>query len=524
MGNMKSIELSKKDLEQLSELGISEEKILSQIETIKKGTLFIKLNRPATPGDGITVFQKNDIERLIATYSDAASSGRVVKFVPASGAATRMFQLLLSFYNSSETIDLNAISSKAESSDIACKDLLQFINGLKEFAFYEDLKRVMSEQGLTIESSLTKGRINEILESLLTPQGLNYANLPKGLIKFHKYSDHCRTPIEEHIVECIAYTQDNNKVCRIHFTVSSEHEKAVKEYIDLIRNLYEKDGIRIEITFSTQKRLTDTIAVDMNDDPFRDNDRRLLFRPAGHGALLENLQDLEGDIVFIKNIDNLVPDRLKEVTVIYKKTLGGYLVELQDETFSFLRRLSSGDVDDYFFSQVFEFLKKRLSVVVPDFLKQGSEKEKIAFLFSRLNRPLRICGMVKNEGKAGGGPFWVEHEDRSMSLQIVEKSQIDFESDEQRSILELSTHFNPVDIVCGLRNYLGIPFNLRDYIDPDMGFISVKSKDGKKLKALELPGLWNGSMANWNTIFVEVPSVTFNPVKTVLDLLRKEHQ
>ena len=416
--------------------GSVEEKVLSQIEMIKKGTLFIKLNRPATPGDGITVFQKNDIERLIVSYLDAVSSGRVVKFVPASGAATRMFQLLLCFYHRSETIDLNAISLRAESSDTACKDFLQFINGLKEFAFYEDLKEVMLEQGLNIESSLAKGRINEILESLLMPQGLNYANLPKGLIKFHKYNDHCRTPIEEHIVECIAYAQDENKVCRIHFTISSEHQNAIREHVLNVRNLYEKNGIRTEITFSTQKRSTDTIAVDMKDNPFRDNDGRLLFRPAGHGALLENLQDLEGDIVFIKNIDNLVPDRLKEEAVIYKKALGGYLVELQNKTFSLLRRLSSGDVDDYFFSQAFEFVKKKLSIVVPDFLKQGSEKEKIEFLFSRLNRPLRICGMVNNEGKAGGGPFWVEHKDKSMSLQIVEKSQIDFESNEQRSILE----------------------------------------------------------------------------------------
>ena len=316
---MKSTELNEKDLEQLLELGIIKEEILSQIERFKKGTHYMKLKRPAIPDDGITVIPKSDFERLTGIFSDAAFSGRVMKFVPASGAATRMFRLLLSFYNNSKTVDLKTISSRTERNDNECQDFLKFLKGLKDFAFYEDLKKVMLKQELDIKVLLSEDRFHEIIENILTSRGLNYANLPKGLIKFHRYNDHCRTSFEEHIVEGIAYAQDGNKVSRIHFTVSPEHEDAIRAHINQVRSLYEKDGIRTEITFSTQKSSTDTIAVDMNDKPFRDNDGGLLFRPAGHGALLENLQDLEGDIVFIKNIDNLVPDRLKGNTILYKK-------------------------------------------------------------------------------------------------------------------------------------------------------------------------------------------------------------
>ncbi|MDY7038596.1 MAG: DUF4301 family protein, partial [Thermodesulfobacteriota bacterium] len=287
---------------------------------------------------------------------------------------------------------------------------------------------------------------------------------------------------------------------------------------------YERQGVRYELSFSVQKPSTDTIAVDLDNRPLRGKHGELVFRPGGHGALLENLNDLKGDIVFIKNIDNLVQDRLKKKTYIYKKALGGYLVELQGDIFKYIKRLINRDVDEPFLNQVFEFMRSKLSIITPEGMGQSSRSEKLEFLITRLNRPLRICGMVENEGEPGGGPFWVEHEDKTLSLQIVESSQVDMESNDQSAIWKSSTHFNPVDLICGVRDHSGMPFDLMHFSDPDTGFISMKSKDGNELKALELPGLWNGAMANWNTVFVEVPIITFNPVKTVLDLLRKEHQ
>ena len=295
-------------------------------------------------------------------------------------------------------------------------------------------------------------------------------------------------------------------------------------HLEEVRPLYEDPDTTYEITFSEQEPASDTIAVDMNSEPFRDSEGRLLFRPGGHGALLRNLNGLRGDVVFLKNIDNVVPDRLKGETTRYRKALGGYLVELQDILFGYLRRLCAGERDGRLIHEMVEFLRQRFPSSVPDHLDRLSEKEKADFLFARLNRPTRVCGMVRNEGEPGGGPFWVRHADGTLSPQIVESSQVDMKSEEQKAVWAASTHFNPVDLVCGVRDFRGNPFNLMDYTDPDTGFISVKSKDGLDLKALELPGLWNGAMARWNTVFVEVPSSTFNPVKTVLDLLRPAHQ
>jgi len=383
----------------------------------------------------------------------------------------------------------------------------------------------MAKDGLDIEALITEGRYKEILEYTLKPKGLNYADFPKGLIRFHRYPERSRTPFEEHLFEAAAYTLDRNMVARVHFTVPAEYEELIKEHIENVRGYYEASGVKYEVTFSTQNPSTDKIAVGLDNKPFRDSNGRLVFRPAGHGALLDNLNDLRGDIVFIKNIDNVVPDRLKHETYIYKKALGGYLVELQRDIFRYLERLTSGNVSWQLITQVFEFVRYELSTIPPEAVeKRGSREEKINFLISKLNRPLRVCGMVKNEGEPGGGPFWVRHEDGTLSLQIVESSQVDMESSGQRAIWESSTHFNPVDLVCGVRDHLGNPFDLKRFTDPNTGFISIKSMDGRELKTLELPGLWNGAMANWNTVFIEVPLITFNPVKTVFDLLRKEHQ
>ena len=512
------------DLRQIKARGMNPEKVLSQIETFRKGIPFLKLSRPCTIGDGIRTISDEDVPKLTAQFSEAAASGRVVKFTPASGAASRMFKMPASINNRFKEDSLSAIEAKAKEGDSECGEFIRFAAGLKEFAFFGDLKKAMSGHGLDPVALIAAGRFKEIVRFILTEKGLDYANLPKGLIKFHRYEDACRTPFEEHLVEALAYARDAEKVSRLHFTLSQEHMEIVRSFFETIRNKYERHGARLDISFSVQKTSTDTIAVDMDNRPFRDKKGRLLFRPGGHGALLENLDDLHGDVIFIKNIDNVVPDRLKESTVLYKKALGGLLVSLQKEMFRYIEGLADNDGSEQYINEAFEFAARKLSVIPPVSLARAGRRDKVEFLLSRLNRPLRVCGMVRNEGEPGGGPFWVEQAGGASSLQVVEKSQVDLRCDRQRAILEASTHFNPVDLVCGVRDYLGRPFDLASFTDPDSGFISTKSSDGKKLKALELPGLWNGAMADWNTVFVEVPIITFNPVKTVMDLLRKEHK
>jgi hypothetical protein len=435
-----------------------------------------------------------------------------------------MFKSLLSIKAKYEKNDTNEISTAVEKGDPDYAFFLKFIKGLKKFAFYDDLKSAMSRDSLDIEALISKREYKQILDYVLTAKGLNLANIPKGLIKFHSYPGASRTAFEEHLVEAIEYAMDRNKIARIHFTVSPEHEDLVKDFLGEVRGKYEKSGIRFELSFSVQEPSTDTIAVDMENRPFRDSEGRLVFRPGGHGALLINLSNLKGDLVFIKNIDNVVPDRLKQETFLYKKALGGYLLELQNRLFEYLERLSADEADEQSVDEMFEFIKQRLSIIPPEGMEQSSKEEKIVYLSSRLNRPLRVCGMVKNVSEPGGGPFWVEHADHSVSIQLVESSQVDTESAAQKDVWDSSTHFSPVDLVCGVRDFKGNPFDLMGFVDPDTGFISTKSKQGRELKALELPGLWNGSMAHWNTAFVQVPAITFNPTKIVLDLLRAEHQ
>ena len=521
---MAHISLSDEDLKQIEARGMSREQVLSQLETFRQGFPYARLLRPCRVGDGIEVLQQADLARLRETFSGAASAGRVMKFVPASGAATRMFKSLIAFHNRYDHMDAHEMRAAGEKNQPDHASFLEFIKGIKKFAFYDDLRSAMSKDGLDTEDLISKREYKPILEYVLSSKGLDLAQLPKGLIKFHRYPETSRTAFEEQLVEATGYTTDHNGLARVHFTVSPEHEASIKEHLRRICDHYEKSGIRFELTFSLQKPSSDTLAADPDNRPFRDKEGRLVFRPGGHGALLENLNALRADLVFIKNIDNVVPDRLKQETTIYKKALGGYLIELQEEIFGWLERSSSRDLEDGYIEEMFAFIRDRLCIHPPKGVEQGSRENKMDYLISRLNRPLRVCGMVKNEGEPGGGPFWVEHEDKSTSVQIVESSQVDMQSAKQRGIWESSTHFNPVDLVCGVRDYKGKPFDLMNFVDPSTGFISVKSKEGKELKALELPGLWNGSMAYWNTVFVQVPIITFNPVKTVLDLLRKEHQ
>jgi hypothetical protein len=518
---MGAFSFTDRDLKQIEDMGLTPEKVLSQIESFKKGFPYARLNRPCTIGDGIHLLSGTDLDRYAHIYSEAAPLGRAMKFVPASGAASRMLKPFLTVNNLYERITDKEISKEKDSDHRAVRE---FLTDLRAFAFYEDLRSAMARNNLDLEALLEKREYKPILDSLLTAKGLDLANVPKGLIKFHSYPGHSRTAFEEHLVEGAAYTRDDNGRVRLHFTVSPEHEASVRRHIERTKALYEEGRVSFSVEFSNQKPSTNTIAVDMDNHPFRDRAGALVFRPGGHGSLLENLCDLRGEVLFIKNIDNVVPDRIKQETITYKKALGGLLIELQKKVFTYIKKLVNGEVDRTLFAEMIGFMKERLFIMIPDRLERLSREERIRFLVSRLNRPLRVCGMVKNEGEPGGGPFWVEHADGTCSLQIVESSQVDMGSLQQKKILGGSTHFNPVDLVCAVRDYQGDPFDLRRFVDPDTGFISIKSKDGKELKALEHPGLWNGAMAGWTTVFVEVPLATFSPVKTLLDLLRREHQ
>lgn len=511
-------------LQDIRERGTTPEEVMAQIEQFRRGFPFFRLDRPCTVMDGIAALNPGEIKRLSQVHSEAARAGRVMKFVPASGAASRMFKSLLSIHGRAAAGEELSLSAGAGDSCPEEEDLLEFTRGIPKIAFHDRLRSAMAGDGLDLEAELRKGRYKTVLDYVLTPKGLNLSELPKGLIPFHVYPQRVRTAFEEHLAEASLYAKDGRGLVRVHFTVSPEHRTMAVRHLEEVRSLYEDRGTTYELTFSEQEPATDTIAVDMNNEPFKDRDGRLVFRPGGHGALLRNLHELQGDIVFVKNVDNVVPDRLREETTIYKMALGGYLVDLQGKLFGYLRRLTGGEWDGRILGEVVEFLKQGFSFLLPSHIDRLSERERADLLVERLNRPLRVCGMVRNEGEPGGGPFWVRHADGTLSPQIVESSQVDLKSKEQRAIWEASTHFNPVDLVCGVRDYRGNPFDLKNYTDPDTGFISIKSKDGRELKALELPGLWNGAMARWNTVFVEVPSGTFNPVKTVLDLLRPAHQ
>ncbi len=496
------------DIEQIKALGISQDQVEIQLKSFRQGFQHITLIDIATCENGILTFTESECTMLSEYFSQHAPVKRIFKFVPASGAASRMFK------------DLYAcLSGENSSADVIDK----FISHIKKFAFHDDLLSILDKNGIAIN------RINEdpkqTIDYLLNEKGLNYGNLPKGLLSFHKYPDHCRTAVEEQLAESIGYCLTNDKKINIHFTVSPEHESRFKKHIETIQKKYENlFHVKFDVSFSTQNHATDTIAVDMNNEPVRDSDGRLLFRPAGHGALIENLNRLNADIVFIKNIDNVVPDRLKEKIIFYKKMLGGYLLKTQNKIFSYLNLLETTSVSTEQLNEIIHFATTNLQLIIDNDIHRLSEEEKISYLFKLLNRPIRVCGMVSNKGDKGGGPFFVRNEDGTVSLQIVEEQQVDFCNPTQKAIFDRSTHFSPTDIVCGMHDYQGKPFNLKNFIDHSTGFITIKSKNGNNLKSMELPGLWNGSMAYWISIFVEVPQITFNPVKTVFDLLREEHQ
>lgn len=504
--------LSPKDLEQIERKGISEQQIKKELEEFKTGFPFLKLDAAASIGNGIIATSAEDVKRYTEAWNAYKAEGKkIVKFVPASGAASRMFKNMFAFL----TADYDVPTTDFEKT---------FFDNVVKFAFYPALNAMCEKnEGKNIEALMGEGNYKTIVANLLEAKGLNYGQLPKGLLLFHSYEDGARTPLEEHLVEGALYA-DSKGMVHIHYTVSPEHRALFEKKVADTKEKYEKAyNVKYDITFSEQKPSTDTIAVNPDDTPFRNADGSLLFRPGGHGALIENLNEIPADVVFIKNIDNVVPDRLKADTVTYKQVIAGVLVSLQKKAFEYLRLLDEGTYNHEKLEEIIRFVQRDLCCRKHD-IKELEDAELVIYLRSKLNRPMRVCGVVKNVGEPGGGPFLTYNQDGTVSLQILESSQIDKSNTEYMKMFTEGTHFNPVDLVCAVKNYKGEKFNLPDYVDRTTGFISSKSKNGKDLKALELPGLWNGAMSNWNTVFVEVPLSTFNPVKTVNDLLREQHQ
>jgi hypothetical protein len=512
-GRENSINWSEDDRRIVASAGITFAEIERQLEIFRAGVTPVRLLGPCTPGDGIVVIAAKERPPLMETFERARQGGRMIKFVPASGAASRMFR---EWYDA---------SSRGKFADSEGAEI--FGSSIARYAFYSDLERVVAKAGGSLAQLIEDKQYPEIICLVLAENGLNYGNLPKALLKFHYYPEGARTAIEEHLVEAALYVRDVNRIARVHFTVSSDHVKMVREkLLQTIRHYESQLDTVFDFDISVQNPATNTIAVDLDGRPFRDEQGKLLFRPSGHGALLANLEGLDADTVFIKNIDNVVCDRYKGDSVIWKKLLAGYLLTVQKEMFRHLLVLENPASAGAEIPGIADFCRTRLNIDLPAAFSTLTEGQKRRFLFHKLNRPLRICGMVKNEGEPGGGPFRVETpaENGASSLQIVEEAQIDTNDPEQAAIWSASTHFNPVDIVCGLRDYCGRKFNLADFVDQSTSIIARKSEKGKDILLLERPGLWNGSMAFWNTIFIEVPPTTFAPVKSVKDLLRTAHR
>lgn len=498
--------LEEKDTQILKEKGITLTSANEQLNYFRTGFPVLDIVKPAIIGEGILALSADRISQLQQIFDKERTTRKIVKFVPASGAATRMFKALFEFLESKE---LN-------------KDTEEVIAKINSFAFYSELKQILENNGISVEDASKPDVREAIIDKILNPGGLNYGNLPKGLLKFHLYDTTARTAFEEHLVEGVLYATGKDNLVQLHFTVSTEHRKGFTNLLYEVQKKYESQyGVKFNVSFSEQKPSTDTLAADANNEPFRDKNGNILFRPGGHGALLDNLNDTDADIIFIKNIDNVVPDKLKAPTIQYKKALAGLLLETQTEIFKLLKSLESNN--QAVISEANTFVNKNLGYNLPQEYFSFSPAEKVKKLRDILNRPLRVCGMVRNQGEPGGGPFWVKDEDNSLSLQILESSQFDMTNPQHKLAFQGATHFNPVDLICSTKDKDGKSFDLHKFRDPKTGFISRKSKDGKELKALELPGLWNGSMAFWNTIFVEVPIETFNPVKTINDLLRPQH-
>lgn len=505
------------DVQQFKARGLSSEAIAKQLRDLELGKAYVKLHRPATIADGIN--QLTEVEQASAAhfFEQNISSHKVIKFVPASGAATRMFKFLHAFLQdfSPEKETLNAYINKHKA-----KDLKTFLVGMDKLPFFKKIDTYLRDSYPGFEKETPDQKNFLFIKTLLQEPTFAYSQQPKGLIPFHRYKNKLETPLAAHLHEAFGYTHLNESAA-VHFTVSENHLEGFKKLLSKIHSKLEaKYGKPLQVDFSFQHKHTDTVTVDLNNNPVKESDGRWVFRPGGHGALIQNLNDLDADLVFIKNIDNIVRKKERKAHIHLKKVLGGWALQLQSEIFQLLRDF---EADKSSIDKAEAFLKEKLSVVFPENYVNFSASEKHKFCMDRLNRPLRVCGMVRNEGEPGGGPFWVVNKDGQLSLQIVESAQVNKENAAQLNLLQTATHFNPVDLVCAITDYKGKPFNLQNFVDEHAFFIAEKNHRGHPVKALELPGLWNGAMAHWNTVFVEVPIETFNPVKTVNDLLKPAH-
>ena len=516
------MQITDKDIEQINAKGLSVEKVLEQIKIFERGIPHIVVREPAKIGTGIVKFETNELLELTKIYEKKLSKLDVVKFVPASGAATRMFKELFRFLDnydfSKESINSYLNYEKAVA-------IRLFLIGFEKLPFYEEVLNATKEKYPRFEDFSEGEQLFAFVKTMLkNGGGLNYGALPKGLLPFHKYRSKATTAFEEHLHEAANYGYKKGNA-RLHFTVSENHlERFQQEFEEIKDNVENETKTKFDISYSFQKESTDTVAVTLENEIFRKPDGSIYFRPGGHGALIENLNSLEEDIVFIKNIDNVVVRKYQDELTIFKKALAGKLLVIQNQIFSILESIEKELPDADELHNIRTLLERDLNIILPVDFEKFSDKYKRECLVEALDRPIRVCGMVVNEGEPGGGPFWIKNESGLRELQIVETPQINTKDGKQKRIVSEATHFNPVDIVCGMKNYKGKKFDLTEFVNPKMAFITKKSINGKSVKALELPGLWNGAMANWISVFVEVPLTTFNPVKTVNDLLKSAHQ
>lgn len=511
---------SSDDFVQIYNRGISFETILKQLKNFKKGISKSNLIRPATINDGILSLSEEEFQQKALFFDEQKDQFKIKKFVPASGAATRMYKFLSAFLND---FDIKKETINAYINRKNDKELAIFIVGMEKFPFFKTVDQKLREIYPDFETLERDYKNYYFIKLLLSPDHFNSANKPKAVLPFHLYKTHIANPIEEHLNECVHYASSKN-VSNLHFTVSEIHQDLFeKSVLDVKEKIEKPSGITINIGYSYQSKSTDSITIDADHNLVKDKNGSLIFRPGGHGALIENLNDLDSDLIFIKNIDNVIQNHIDEIT-LYKKSLGGVLVEIQQKVFGYLKLIDQGEIEEEELKDILVFAKEKLNIEMNEDFNKFTLENKINKIKEVLDRPIRVCGMVKNEGEPGGGPFWVMNEKGNASLQIVETSQVDLTNKKQLSILAEATHFNPVDLVCSIKNYKNENFDLLNFVDQNAGFIVEKSVEGKTVRSYELPGLWNGSMAYWLTVFVAVPLITFNPVKTVNDLLKAAHQ
>jgi hypothetical protein len=519
-GNAVGLSFSDSDNEQIAAHGISISNIKKQLYFLKNGIAKTNLVAPATLGNGILNFSENDFENHALFFNANKTNLKLLKFVPASGAATRMFKFLNTFLRD---FDIDKDSINAYVNRNKANDLAMFIVGMDKFPFFEEVYTKLKDVYPDFDSLTRDYKNYYFIKLLLSPDYFDFANKPKGILPFHVYLNNIATPIEEHLYEC-GYYSNVNGVSNLHFTVSEAHQPQFEGIINKVKHSVEKETqTAVAVSYSYQNKSTDSIALDPFKNPFRNADETLVFRPGGHGALIENLNQFDADVIFVKNIDNVILHNNENVA-LYKKALGGVLLDIQQQVFEYLNIIEKETLNEDQVLDITHFIKNKLNNEMVSNFSAFSFEDKLIAIQKALNRPIRVCGMVKNEGEPGGGPFWVINEKEEVSLQIVESSQVDLKNPEQAKIIKESTHFNPVDLVCGIKNFKGEKFDLNQFVDHNSGFIVEKNISGTPIKAYELPGLWNGAMAGWLTIFVQVPLITFNPVKTVNDLLKPAHQ